>query len=243
MRANMLNSREPCDGTPRSLPRSVCDPEMITKSLELDWNSLVNIFRNCILNGRKTNINIGKTIRFGNEIVNLRNQFFRRFHVNHLLKLFLFGSPLFSSIHSHEIIYRTNKVVILHLFSHRRINDLLSLGGLKACTFIKDNRKYVCCAKVNLKLNGKSVVGFVIDEEDECLIVEVQGIKDNIRCKRPKFESAIGNYVYDNSICSPDEFIVSEIWPLCLKLNTSGQSSFVLSRTSFNLDISESTLN
>ena len=43
----------------------------------------------------------------------LRNQFYRSFHLKHFLKLFFVGSPLFSSLHSHEITYRTEKVVVI----------------------------------------------------------------------------------------------------------------------------------
>mgnify|MGYP003335229803 CR=1 FL=1 len=97
----------------------------------------------------------------------LYSQSYLKFYMNPLLKLTIFSSPSFSNLEAYEIPYRTKKEVVVHVFSHRRIAELFTFGGLDASTKIKDEMKYKMCGKVNLNKGGKNAIGYIVDEDKE----------------------------------------------------------------------------
>ena len=176
-RARMLNDRPRKDGTFEMVPSSIVSESVdacIKQSLSMEWKRMVALFKGCVLHGRGATIQSKKQYRFGPELVILNNQFFRSFFLNHLLMLSIFGSPLYSSLHPKEIIHRSRKEAVVHILSHRRMEQLFCYGGLSMCTFEKEDMKYICCAKVNLVKNGKNVVGYVMEENETNLIVSIK---------------------------------------------------------------------
>jgi hypothetical protein len=70
---------------------------------------------------------------FGKERFELgSSQLFHFFFLNYLLKLTFFGCN-FSKLHQNEIVYRTNKAVVVHISSYQRIVELFTHNGV--CVF------------------------------------------------------------------------------------------------------------
>ena len=157
--------------------------------------------------------------------------------LNHLLKVSIFGSPLYSNLQSHEITHKGKKQTVLHLFSHRRLSELLKFGGLDATTFYKNGIKFICCAKVNLKKGEKNMIGYVIDETENALMVKVDGETELIRINRPTYDRNNGRYLYYPPCDqSSGTYSLSQLWPVRFKINVTGNSSFILSVTTLDIE-------
>ena len=235
-RARMLNDRPRNDGTFLLVPTSIVKSSVsqnIIEALSMEWVNLVRIFKGCILS-RRGDIS-PKSYMFGNERVVLYSQHHRTFFLNHLLKVSIFGSPLFSTLSQHELIHRTKRQVVLHLLSHKRIESLFKFGGLSAVTFEKNGMKHLCCGKVNLIRGGKNMIGYIVDEEVNDLKIRIEGEENNVICLcRPEYNVVDGKYIYDTSLKSKDTYVISQLWPVRFKINNSGQASFIISSATFN---------
>jgi hypothetical protein len=166
--------------------------------------------------------------KFGKEEVRKSNQVYRCFYLNFLLKSTIFGSNL-SNILPSELKYQTKNQVILHILSNRRMNELLTFGGISASTLKKDGCEFICCAKANLKgRNGMNVIGYVIDEEGEDLMIRIMDVeREDISVARPRFDEMNGTYIYSES--QSGHYSLTELWPVRFKLNCSGQSYLLMS--------------
>ncbi len=69
-----------------------------------------------------------------------------------------------SRLNKSEIVYKSKKVRIIHLASMRRVNKLFNLSGLCATQTKSLGVKYSCCGRVSLQRNGKTTIGFILDE-------------------------------------------------------------------------------
>ena len=240
-RARELNSRPSTDGVFLRVPIAVDSSasEHIITALSLEWINLVRIFKCCILNRRNIIKTSQKSYTFGKERLVLCNQVHKSFFLNHLLKVAIFGYPLFSNLLHYEIAHRTKKQTVVHLLSYRRLSALLKFGGLDATTFHKNGTKYVCCAKVNLKIGTKNIIGFVIDEDEYKMMIRVDDQEDMIEINRPRYDEVNGTYMYDDDgddsgYQGNDTYSLTQLWPIRIKINTSGLCSFILSITTFN---------
>ena len=182
------------------------------------------------------------TYKFGNEVVKLQGQKYRNFYVNYLLKLTIFGCPLYSNLLGHEIPYKTKKQAIVSFYSYKRMEETFDFGGLKATVFYKDQKKCLCCPKVNLKTrSGMNIIGYVMDEENDELRVKVEGQDEYICMRRPEYDNENGKFMY-SAECS-GSYLLSEIWPVRIKLKISGQSSIIMSTYGYVDDKPETLLN
>ena len=152
-KATDLKNRPRTDGKFLCVPPSLLVPSLMDNmlhSLTKDWQVVVSYFRSATMRKPK-NGNSLKTHKFGRERVILYSQPFRKFHLNYLLETTLFGSPSFSSLHPCEIAHRTADEVIIHIASFRRLNQLLTFGGLSAFSFVTESGvNYGCCVRVKL---------------------------------------------------------------------------------------------
>ena len=92
----------------------------VMESLTLDWRHTASLLRQSIIsNERRGNkMSIAFTAyKFGRERVVLYSQSYRSFFMNHLLKLTIFGSPLYSNLLPHEVVYRFKKNNIVHFLA------------------------------------------------------------------------------------------------------------------------------
>jgi hypothetical protein len=242
-RAGRLNSRPRMDGTFENVPNAIIESSItdnVLQSLSQDWVNFVRQFKQCILLKSRHHSRVPtseKIYKFGNEKVVMYSQIYRIFYFNHLLKVTIFGMPLYSKLLPHEVPYQSKKQTIIHLFSHRRISELLNFGGLAAATQYKDGLKYLCCAKVNLKRRGKNSIGYVIDEEGDELKIKME-TGQLVQMRKPDFDKQNGRYKYEqqenDSGNQSESFSLTQLWPLRIKINLSGQASFIMSVATYN---------
>ena len=247
-RAEDLNNRPRNDGHFQFIPTSIIEASVtqcLILSLSKEWLNVVRMFRNCLLGKTNKIVNSQKVFKFGFEKVKLMNQTYRHFILSHLLIVTIFGSsPLFSVLKSHEIVYRSKKEVVVHLFSFQRVKELLTFGGMNAGSFYKHQCRTLCIPKVNLvDGDGKSIIGYVLCEEEEVLVVVAAGSGDLItRVKCPTFDVDTGAYTY-GELADPQvqrcdgHYSLSHLWPFRMKINiSSGHTSIIISSTTFNTD-------
>jgi hypothetical protein len=243
-RAASLNERPPNDGKFESIPAQLVDDEnprsinsnIIIQSLSTDWVNLSRLFRNALLPSTRITKR-SKQYRFGNEIVTLSFQKYRVFYLNYILKLSIFGYPLFSNLHPYEIVHRKKRECIVHIYSHERASNLMTFGGVNACSIVKNGKRFLMCAKVNLKNRaGKNRIGYVIEEDGNVLNILLDGLclDDAFVCmQRPLYNPVLGKFVFtdQHSVRHEGEtYQLSHIWPIRIKMNVhTGNSSFIFS--------------
>ena len=90
-------------------------------------------------------------------------------------------------------------------------------GGLDRTSFIIWDCKFLVCAKINLKFNGKNIRGFVIIEEDDAMKVSVEDEVEMITVKCPEYHVSRGWWNIDNiplASVPSNVYILSELSPI-----------------------------
>ena len=244
-----LNSREPNDGSFEAVPISIFTLGLeanVMRSLSLDWVCFVKHMKSGVMNNRAVDVAAsGNGYVFGKERILLLNQFYKSFHLNYLLKVSIFGSPLFSTLYPFEIAHKTKKQTVVHLSSHRRMSELFTFGGMDASTHYKNGLRYICCGKVCLvDQRGMKTIGYILDETETKLKTRVEGRDGDVEVDRPFYDNDAGTYNYygDENVGGDggcpgqdcDSFTISQYWPVRFKINDSGQCSFILSKVTLN---------
>ena len=235
-RTTLLNARPANDGIFQNVPAFVND-NVVKDALTRDWRYLVSLLKQSIMSNAKKFTQYSETTYvFGRERVVLNKQGYRSFYLSHLLKLSLFGSPLYSNLLGHEIIYRKKNQTIVFFYSHRRISDLFVFGGLNGTEFLKDGMNYICCLKANLRnQRGRNIIGYVMDEIDDTLLIKVDGQRRYVEIERLQYDGENGRFIYVNGT-QADHYSLTELWPLRMKLNRSGQSYYIISTHCYGVD-------
>ena len=243
LRARALNSRPPNDGRFEKIPdqlivdddtTSSIHKNIIIQSLSSDWMNLTRLFKNAMIRFKMNIKTSTKIYRFGNDCVLLSSQSYKSFFLNYLLKVSIFGYPLFSLLLPHELIQTTKKQSILHLYSYQRVYNLFTFGGVSAATIKKNGKKLLCCCKVNLRKGGKNIIGYVMEEDGNTLKVMLNGNTmddDLVDVERPLYDVVNGTFVFaviGDSGTQSQIYQLSEIWPIRIKIDLSGQSSFII---------------
>ena len=233
-RANRLNLRPPNDGRFEAVPDFVND-KAVLESLSGEWKHFVSILKlSTTMNITKCRPTSISTYVYGNERVTVGAQNYRTFFLSHLLKLSIFGSPLYFKLLDHEIIYKRRRETIVFIYSHRRMSELFIFGGLSGAEFYKDGLKYVSCAKVNLRDNrGRNIIGYVMDEDRLSLKMKVDGEDNLIVIRRPEYDTHDGRFMYNTAFGRQRGYQMTQLWPIRMKLNNSGQSNYMLSAHSY----------
>ena len=234
-RADKLNTQPRRCGKFNTIPHVLEQNNLrmsVMDSLTMDWRNTVSLFhRSMVVNKKKIIEKSQMAYTFGKERVVLQTQSYRSFHMNHLLKLTIFGNPLFCNLLPYEIPYRTKNQAILHIYSKKRISELLTFGGLDATELYKDGLKYVLCPKVNLRKGRRNIIGYVMDENENMLVIKVEGAATYIRVRRPQYDTEHGQFNYNN----PNEaqaltsYSLSQLWPIRMKVNSSGLIAYIIS--------------
>lgn len=228
-RADRLNSRPLSDGTFEAVPEFINDMAVKT-ALTKDWQYFVGMMRQSIIqNVDRFNVERAEIeYKFGNERVKLQSQKYRSFYLNHLLKLTIFGCPLYSHLLGHEIPFHNKKGAIVFFYSYRRMTEVFDFGGLKGTVFYRNDKKYFCCPKVNMKnQRGQNIVGYVVDEVNDTLRVKLVGEEVIICTPRPEYDYENGCFLYERQR-TVSTYQLTEMWPIRMKLNETGQSSLIM---------------
>ena len=235
-RTRRLNELPVVDGTFDYVPCAVGgeDTEHLEKNtmhaLTLDWQQLVQLLKMSLFSNMRNVIGSSQTsYKFGNERVVLYTQCYRKFYMSYLMKLTLFGFPLYTHrLEDYEMPYRYKKERIIHIYSHERFCELFSYGGLNAGVHIKNGLKYMICSKVNLRRGRRNIIGYVMDEDDIQLHIKIEGEENNILLDRPRYDSHDGKFIYPRT-SQGGSYLLTQLWPIRIKLNESGQSSYIIS--------------
>ena len=113
----------------------------------------------------------------------------------------------------------------------------MTFGGVNACNIIKNGKRFLMCAKVNVKnRTGKSRIGYVIQEDGNILNVLLDGLcldDPFVRLQRPLYNPDLGKFVFTDQNSASHEgetYQLSHIWPIRIKMNVhTGNSSFIFS--------------
>lgn len=243
-RASQLNRRPRKDGTFQYVPSAIATDtitQSIMQSLTLEWQHLLSVFMNATIYATMNScIHNKKQYRFGNEIIVLNHEKYRNLYFSHLLKLTLFGSPLFSTFKQSEIAYRTKKVCVIHIFSFHRIKELFSFGGRSLSDHSRNDMDYIMCGRASLLCNGKEIEGRIINESNSELMIMVDdsdGTMKKITVARPIYDIKLGQFSYCNT-ASNSEYQLLEVSPLRFKINQNGKVSIIFNQFALNKNTS-----
>ena len=102
---------------------------------------------------------------------------------------------------------------------------------MDANTFHKNGNRILCCAKVNLMIGArKNIVGYAIDEDEFVMRIRINGEKEMLEMKRPRCKD--GRHMYET--LGSDSHSLAELWPVRIKINSTGIFSFILSSKNLN---------
>ena len=245
-RATMLNSRARNDGRFIEVPDGVMSSsieKIVKESLTQEWLNFVQLMRNAFVLRRNQISSSMKIVTMGLEKVNIGLQVCKKFTLSPLLRITVFGSPLFCKLHSHELSYRSKKVVVIHIHSHQRMNELLTFGGVDASTHYNKGMKIRVCPKVSITdAMGRSATGYVLNETATHLGVRVEGSDAGELdwVQRVVWDSVSSQYLYcdehDHPLGQKSEiFYISYFWPIRITLNlVTGHSYLITSQCTCN---------
>ena len=163
-RADVLNARPRADGCFTALPSwldgNFSLEDLILKNLSHEWKSISMTLRNCLLVEENLVLNREKKLKFGYEKIKIGNHVLRKMIISPLLIFTIFGSPLFTSLLSHELVYESKKIAVIHIHSNRRMNDLFTFGGISCSEVHNKYKKVLQLEKFLLWINW---VEFLLD--------------------------------------------------------------------------------
>ena len=209
---------------PRGMRNSLTD--CVLQSLTLDWEKFVRVMRFSIVRPPKKGLSL-KSYVFGKERVVLRLQKHRRLYVNLLLRNTLFGINL-CKMRGEEIVYQTKRTSVLHIASQSRMKEIFTLNGLSSVGFSSGERTLSCCGKVNVVVQGRNMIGYIMSESPRHWKVQL-GNKEARYIQKPVYVKEFHQYHF-----SQREPRITEYWPIRLKISNSGDTTYTINRISFD---------
>jgi len=84
--------------------------------------------------------------------------------------LFYFFGKHYHNFKKYEIMTKTKKIILLHNASQAQLKELFTIHG-QCTTEFEDNdnnaiRLRTCSRKVNMRKNGKTCLGYILDENE-----------------------------------------------------------------------------
>ena len=165
-----------------------------------------------------------KTYTFLNEKVTVGLQSYHKLFISAILMDAIFG-PSFELVQD-QVLYKSKKKVYINFSSYEKLKGIFEKNKYSAVKFHKSNNTYLCCGKVNLRINKKNILGYVMDEDDtffKVLLVSNVGIKvkkpllvTNVQ-ENGKIISATYDYG-DLSNVEQDTYVVTYFWPTRIKI-------------------------
>ena len=199
--------------------------DCIIETLNVEWRRISKMFKSMVLFRKISHSKNSKKIRLGHEIIYLNTHIFRSFIFNHLLTISLFG-PNFSSLLQHEIVYKSNDINVLHIFSHRRMKEIFTFGGMDASTYYVNDKKIICCGKVNVKMNDLNEIGYIINESETKIEVKIETRTSSLFFDYPRWDHATSTYQYFN--CSSGQYKITQVWPIKIKISSKWRSTIII---------------
>ena len=126
--------------------------------------------------------------------------------------------------------YRSKKEALLHLYGRNRIRNLLEFGGLAGWRIVEwGGVEHFICGKVIVGREGRSNVGYVLEELNGFLFVKIFGDDFIIEFRRPAFDENTGLFCLPvGSTCN--RYSLLQVDPIRIKINViSGHCSIIIS--------------
>ena len=147
----------------------------VMKSLSIEWGKIVKVFRSAIC--RTPRVDDSNMIRkIGGERVVMKHQIFRQTTLSTLMRVIMFGEDMRTVFVGNEVIHRTDRVVVAHIDSWRRVRELLTINGLSATSFDVEGGNRICCGRISMGRdnNRDTVGGYILDSVGNNWIVRLE---------------------------------------------------------------------
>ena len=170
------------------------------------------------------------------EKITVHSQTFRSFNITPLLIGIIFGTG-FDHLFEREILYKSNKVVVMHISTMKRANELLTIEGVSAfrSDSLNSNCYFTAASKVSLKLENEApVVGYLLEtvgegEGDELAKVALENGRI-VHMPMPRFNDQ-HHWEFDSPFLYQHQwYYITHYWPIRLKINLSGMISLLFNR-------------
>ena len=191
--------------------------------LSADWRRFVKINRSVLLKDPPLEQS-SKVYNFLNEKVQVNLQSYRKFTASSMLLDAIFGEN-FENV-SEYIVYQTKRRVFIYLSSYRILQKIFDINNYSAVKAVKDNITYLSCGKVNIQINKKNILGYVLDEDKDnfkVLLANNMGVS----VQKPLLVTNVADngkiisvsYDYgDISNIKPDTYVITYFWPTRIKI-------------------------
>ena len=123
----------------------------------------------------------------------------------------------------------------MYFASARHLSDVLGIKRFSAVQFIYNNNTFICCGKVSIKIGGKKILGYVMDENEKyyhvllCSNIGVKVRKPILVTKHDR-NGKVKAISYDYSVCVEDkatEYVITYFWPVRFKFNKNAIDNFI----------------
>ena len=239
-RAEMLN-RLPLPGKFVHVPSEIGSAEgaenefvkIILESLTIEWDNTYKIMKRCITKSPKASIS--KTVcNFGHEKVELNSQTLRTLYIPYLLQRCMFGKD-FCKLRKYELIRKTNRQVLIHIASQRRMRDLFTLEDRCAVEFKVRVEgicvyKKTCGGKVNILIDNKNIIGYIVDESNGRWKIQLASNR-TIWLNMVRLNADMPGYYEYNTWKATR---ITTYWPIRLLVYTNGNCKLTLNRIGFD---------
>eukprot|EP00978_Attheya_sp_CCMP212_P014420 scaffold36716_cov41-Attheya_sp.AAC.4 len=229
-RAAWLNSH-PVPGRFVELPANIGNPDVLD-AMTLDWARVVSLFRNSITRRPKV---LTSTIEvlFGKEKVKIGSQSYRKFELNNLIKLSLFGKN-WSKLRHYETVFKSKRSALIHIASENRMTNIFTLWGLCGSAFEVSGLVHTCCGKVSIKMDGQHCVGYIVDENESGNVWTIKlATNEIIELEKPQYNEKMGAYIYSINERRSAR-VIEQYWPIRILLQNSGRGKYTLNRVTYD---------
>ena len=208
--------------------------ERLLHGLTSDWRRLVKTTRKALMKDPTRNQSISQ-YTFVSEKVTLGTQSFRSFGISEILKEAVFGVNFSLPQVVQAILYQSKNRVLLYFVSARHFSEVLGINRFSAVQFNHHDHTYICCGKVSIRVGCKSVLGYVMDENENyfyVLLCSNIGVKVRKPILVTKHDSngKVKAICYDYSVCVEDKatkYVITYFWPVRFKFNKNAIDNFI----------------
>ena len=106
------------------------------------------------------------------------------------------------------------------------MKEIFTFGGMDASTYYVNDKKIICCGKVNVKMNDLNEIGFIINESETKIEVKVESRTSSLFFDYPRWDHATSTYQYFN--CSSAQYKLTQVWPIKIKISSKWRSTIII---------------
>jgi len=190
-----------------------------------------------VLQNRRGDLKTGKEYKFPPEQpFKLGSQSYRnKITLQALLMEVIFGKPKMYNKVAANIVTKSDRVLLLHVASHRRVLEIFNISDMNVAEFFNRNNQhyYAMCGKVQIKYRRSrtSEVAYILDEDATKWYLKTESNEEAV-CPKSKFSITNGRYIHSSTGgrtngtngTGQHSFKISTYWPIRIRLNVNNQS-------------------